>query len=257
MTTLKIKESIFDGLKELNNVLKILPKDKASKLKTKIHLLFEDELTKDEWELIELYLENPSLELCDDDKEPEKYFKILTLRYQLLSDYKKDTLYRLRHCYRLGIGVKSNMQKAFELAEEGYKLGCSHAALYLGLLYEKGSLCPIIEKDEKKAFEFYEYAAVKRNVHGKNNVAWCYEKGIGVQKDENKAFTMYNELTRNGIRCDGTLTATFNLAYCYDNGIGISIDKDHANDLYTNAIRYNEKFDLTLFKKLRVFQNVI
>lgn len=48
--------------------------------------------------------------------------------------------------------------------------------------------------DHKKAFKCYKLAAEQVNPVGKINLAYCYIKGLGVEKDIEKALNIYNEL---------------------------------------------------------------
>ncbi|KAF0538246.1 calmodulin-dependent protein kinase [Gigaspora margarita] len=50
-----------------------------------------------------------------------------------------------------------------------------------------------VEKDEKKAFEHYMKSAKMEYIAAINDVGYCYENGIGVEKDENKAFIYYQK----------------------------------------------------------------
>jgi TPR repeat protein len=63
-------------------------------------------------------------------------------------------------------------------------------------------------------------------------LGFCYEKGIGTNIDEQKAFELYQKAANleyaRGI---------YNLGYCYEEGIGTSIDKQKAHELYQKAVK--------------------
>ncbi|RIB00363.1 hypothetical protein C2G38_2151872 [Gigaspora rosea] len=50
-----------------------------------------------------------------------------------------------------------------------------------------------IEKDDNKAFIYYQKSADIEYDEGIFGVGFCYEKGIGVEKDEHKAFSYYQK----------------------------------------------------------------
>ena len=56
-----------------------------------------------------------------------------------------------------------------------------------------------------------------------NNLAYCYEEGIGVNKNEAQAIDLYYEAAVKG-SADGE----YNLARCYFFGIGDDINDDQA-----------------------------
>src|ERR1700752_5315845 len=59
--------------------------------------------------------------------------------------------------------------------------------LWLGYCYEYGIG---VEKDENKAFTHYQKSAEMNDPNGMYQVAYCY-LGIGVEIDKHKAFTYY------------------------------------------------------------------
>lgn len=65
----------------------------------------------------------------------------------------------------------------------------------LGLFYENGI---DIEKDEIKAFYWYQKAAENENKYAQYNLGLCYKNGIGIIKDEYKAFYWYQKAVENG-----------------------------------------------------------
>ena len=50
-----------------------------------------------------------------------------------------------------------------------------------------------VEKDEEKAFEWYEKSAKQNFAPAQSNLAWMYSNGIGVEKDEEKASEWYEK----------------------------------------------------------------
>ncbi|CAB5388323.1 unnamed protein product [Rhizophagus irregularis] len=89
---------------------------------------------------------------------------------------------------------------------------------HLGYCYQRGIGT---EKNEKKAFELYKEAAKRGNITTINDLAYCYEYGIGTEKDKIRAFELYKEAAEKG-----NIDAINNLGKCCQNGIGTEKDED-------------------------------
>ncbi|GBB90794.1 hypothetical protein RclHR1_01790001 [Rhizophagus clarus] len=87
-------------------------------------------------------------------------------------------------------------------------------------------------KDEFKAFEFYLKSAVGGNLSAQNNLGYCYQNGIGITKNEKKAFEWYLKAAN-----EGDLHAQYNLGNCYQNGIGIFKDDKVAFGWYLKSAK--------------------
>src|SRR5687768_11588947 len=59
------------------------------------------------------------------------------------------------------------------------------------------------------------------------HLGYCYQRGIGTEKNEKKAFELYKEAAKGG-----NITTINDLAYCYEYGIGTEKDKIRAFELY-------------------------
>ena len=64
----------------------------------------------------------------------------------------------------------------------------------IGVMYEYGYG---VDKDPKRAVEYYQKAADMGNAAGQANLASMYRDGNGVQKDYAKAAYWYNECVNN------------------------------------------------------------
>src|SRR5260363_341218 len=73
-----------------------------------------------------------------------------------------------------------------------------------------------IEKDEHKAFIYYQKVAEIGDAIGTCNVGYCYQKGIGVERNEYKAFIYYQKSAEIGCA-----TGTYQVGYFYRNGIWV------------------------------------
>jgi len=84
-----------------------------------------------------------------------------------------------------------------------------------------------ISRDEKKAFEWYLKSAEAGNNAAQCNLGYCYQYGKGVNKDEKEAFEWYLLSAETG-----NSTAQSNLGYCYQYGIGANQDEKKAFEWY-------------------------
>ncbi|RIB12030.1 hypothetical protein C2G38_2201794 [Gigaspora rosea] len=95
---------------------------------------------------------------------------------------------------------------------------------------EEYEIFQIIEKDEHKAFIYYQKSANIGKANGTFQVGCCYENGIGVEKDEYKAYIYYQKSAEMG-NANGHFndtSGTFNDEYCYHYGIGVEKDEHKA-----------------------------
>ncbi len=82
------------------------------------------------------------------------------------------------------------------------------------------------DKDEKKAFEWFQKAANQNNSEGLFQLAKCYQKGIGVNQDKAKAVTYYEK----SVSLNNT-NAILALSDMYANGDGVEKNMSKALSL--------------------------
>lgn len=70
----------------------------------------------------------------------------------------------------------------------------------IGNLFAVGYECPwyFAKKDPETAAELYRLASELGNGDGAYNLALCYQYGIGVQQDQNKASELYSRASMLG-----------------------------------------------------------
>ena len=124
-------------------------------------------------------------------------------------------------------GVEKDMKKAFEFFKSAAELGNPMAQYNLASYYENGEG---VIKDMKKAFEWYSKAADQGDAEAQHNVALCYENGDGVEQDLNKAFEFYSKAAEQG-----DVAAQVSVADIYMSGNGIEKDATKAADWYIKA----------------------
>src|SRR5260363_42480 len=83
----------------------------------------------------------------------------------------------------------------------------SEEILWLGYRYEHGIG---VEKDENKAFILYQKSAEMNNSNGMYQVGYCYYLGIGIEIDEQKAFSYYLKSAEGG-----NSMGIWKTAWCY------------------------------------------
>ncbi|KAF0477718.1 calmodulin-dependent protein kinase [Gigaspora margarita] len=88
---------------------------------------------------------------------------------------------------------------------------------WLGYCYEHGIE---VEKDEDKAFIHYQKSANMNNSNGIYQVGYCYHLGIGVETNRQEAFLHYQKSAEAG-----NSMGIFKTAICYFYGIGVEKDE--------------------------------
>ena len=102
----------------------------------------------------------------------------------------------LGYCYRDGKGVDKDINKAKEWFEKSANQGNPDGLASLGEFYEKGwADTPI---DLAKATDLYQKAADKNHAWSQNRLGHFYWKGIGMSKNETKAFEYFKMSAENG-----------------------------------------------------------
>ncbi|RIB22159.1 kinase-like domain-containing protein [Gigaspora rosea] len=127
----------------------------------------------------------------------------------------------LGYNYQHGIGVEKDEKKAFEYYMKAAELGNPTAMNNVSLCYYYGTG---VEINYQKSFEYCKRSADLGNAYGINEVGKRYRYGHGVDQDYNKAFEYYKKSVDMGADM-----AAFNVANCYRNGIGTKRDIQSAN----------------------------
>ncbi len=108
----------------------------------------------------------------------------------------------------------------------GAELGCRTALMCMGKLCE-------LEEKYTEAADYYQRAAEAGFINARDNLADLYQKGLGVEKDESKAFEMYQEAYERSYGTD--LHAVYRLGCCYRDGKGIAKDAKKAYQFFEDA----------------------
>ncbi|KAF0497054.1 calmodulin-dependent protein kinase [Gigaspora margarita] len=111
-------------------------------------------------------------------------------------------------------------------------MGDADGTSNLGYCYQNGIG---IEKDEYKVYIYYKKFAEIGNIVRIYNVGYCYNKGIGIEKDKNKAFIYYQKSAKMG-----NTNGTYNIGYCYHYGVGVEKNKHNAFIYYQKSAEMSD-----------------
>ncbi len=137
--------------------------------------------------------------------------------------------------YKIGValinghGTPVNKQEGFKFLKLAADQNHLQSQLTLRFCYERGIGC---QRDLAKAFEYCERAAKQGHVASQNNLGVCYAKGEGCQQDLVKAFEWY-ELAAN----QGEAESQFNLGHYYYTGSGCQQDLVKAFEYFERAAK--------------------
>lgn len=142
-----------------------------------------------------------------------------------------------------GWGVKQDRETAyrhfFELCVEGHP----GANFYMGLYHELGE---VVEQDYGLALYYYEEGATfEEDAYCNVQLGVMYAKGLGVEKDIDKAIQYYKTAAELG-----DSLAYSNLAYLYETGEGVEQDIVEAIRLYRIAAEDGEKHALEALERI-------
>lgn len=171
--------------------------------------------------------------------------------------------YCLGWCYEYGIGVPSDISKAYECYRLASEKGSTIALVAIGLCYIEGKG---VDRDSVEAVTWLRSAIQAGNSFGMVSLGCCYDQGIGVEKDSKEALKWYRMASELGNSCamnnlglcyqhgegteadsfeaakwfkeaaqTGNTGALLNLALCYERGEGINYDPEEAVRLYSLA----------------------
>ncbi|RHZ80999.1 hypothetical protein Glove_130g149 [Diversispora epigaea] len=117
--------------------------------------------------------------------------------------------------------------KAFQIYSKLADEGSLIASISVAYCYQNGFG---VKKNDVKAFELWLKFAEKGNLVAQSRVGWCYSYGIGTSKDVAKGFQWYMKAA-----LAGNIGAICQAGYCYKNGIGVGKNGKEAFKLYLKA----------------------
>lgn len=125
--------------------------------------------------------------------------------------------------------AKSQPQKAVEMLVENSRAGHTRSIFQYACLLMRG--ISGVQKNERKAFEFFLKAANDGMVTAQNNTALCFEQGVGIEKNMEQAAYWYEKAAKGG-----HAPAMESIAYCYRHGSGVEKNLESAIFWYKKAL---------------------
>ena len=145
-------------------------------------------------------------------------------------------------------GYKSyrNPSKGIELLQKAINHGSGEAYAQLAMEFFSGIN---VNKDDKKFYEYSQKAYELRIQDGANNLGYCYQQGIGCERNINKAIEIYQEAVKLG-----SGIAAKNLYYIFrygdsQNDIPVNFDRGKAKYYLLEGARLNDPIALLQLSK--------
>lgn len=152
----------------------------------------------------------------------------LIIQYQKLAkQHNPEAQYNLGVAYYLGIHIKQDYQKAFELFHLSAQQNYAPAYNNLGTMYQLGQAT---QKNTDKALELFHLSAQQNYSIAHFNISSMYIMGDGIEKNYTKAFEWFKTAAELNHP-----EAQLNLAMFYFNGITVKQDKETAKIWYQKS----------------------
>lgn len=135
----------------------------------------------------------------------------------------------LARLYTMGIGVDKDLNKARELYTKAFEAGYTDAMVFCGDTYLDNSSSDA-STDYNNALICYSKATARRSPLAFYRLAWLYQEGLGVEKDENKSKDYY--LKAKDMNYPDALA---DLGIYYRDGILFDVDLNKSLELLTMA----------------------
>jgi TPR repeat protein len=140
-----------------------------------------------------------------------------------------DGYHNMGNLYRKGLGVEKDSRKAFALYKYAAERGHPEDQANVGYMYMLGDG---VEKNYQQARVWLTKAAAQNWATAFDKLGLLYQNGWGVKKDPVKAFEEFGKGANLG-----NAPALVNYATCYRQGLGTEVDYKRAYDLFMQAAR--------------------
>ena len=150
----------------------------------------------------------------------------------------------LYHGEDISEGIEQDLSQAVKWYKQAAQLGNCDANLELGKLYKRGEG---VQRDPEKAVACFQ-KAMEEEEEAMVEYAVCLYEGIGIAKDEKKAY----ELARKAFRRkndDGY--AAYMIGYCFEHGRGVERDIFEARTWYKQAADLGESNGEKAYEQLQ------
>ena len=147
--------------------------------------------------------------------------------------------YNLGLCYDKGYGTEKNPDIAAQYYEKAAVAGHAMAQLNSGFYHAR-------KKDFPNAAKWFMKSALQGNRIAQYNIALCYEKGYGVEKNPAEAARYYRLSAEQGY-----MKAQCNLGVCYARGFGVAQDWAEAENWLQKAVSQGDKTAVKVLNIIR------
>jgi len=137
----------------------------------------------------------------------------------------------LGNCYAEGLGIEKDARKAFDYYNRSDRLGYLDATYNLGYHTENGLFG---RKNYDEAIKYYEKCANSGDFVTATYLGEIYLNGSKIQKDLNKAFHWFEKAAQGG-----DAEGQYGYGYCYENGLGTPKKPKEARQWYQKAAKGN------------------
>ncbi len=144
----------------------------------------------------------------------------------------------LADCYLNGLGTEKDEEKAFSYYQLAASKGSGAAQCKIGIFYEGGA-------DYATALQWYGAAQQNGSLDARLRIALLYYQGYGVPQDVNLAVKEISDLAY-----DGHAASQLWLGYFYENGVIVDRDYYIASLWYEKAVKAGNKDALLYAKNL-------
>jgi TPR repeat protein len=178
----------------------------------------------------------------------------------------EDAQYNLGNCYRTGNGMEKDEKKAFEIYQKLAKQSYIDAQFQLGKCFDNGigteinkmkafELYKIIAenvaqhdydntiKSSEKTFHWYQKAAVNGSKYAQYNLGLCYENGIGIDRDKDKAFVWFKKLAIQEYDNIYNKIVPFYRGDIKKNDVGVILENENESTQYNLGL-YEKQIDI-------------
>jgi len=131
---------------------------------------------------------------------------------------------------------KENYTEAVKYFRQAADMENAKAQYNLGWCYENGLG---VQKNEIEAAKWFRKAAEQGDMTAQNKLGWFYQNGLGgIKKNETEAVKWYRKAAEQG-----QINGLRNLGWCYANGVGVEWNWDEAAKWYRKALEQDEAAD--------------
>lgn len=136
--------------------------------------------------------------------------------------YRHGLILQIADCYARGVGTEKDIDKAMALLEAPAREGSSQARSYLASLRLFDTEDPVLQRMGFEALE-QEYLE-SGSAFAAGQIGFAYQKGLGVEPDQEKAVELYRYAAEHGMTYWQYL-----LAHAYERGyLGLEVDQERS-----------------------------